>query len=131
MHSIKCLLNIKTNQQWVKQMQLKGLQYPCRRDPATLHAGPCRRGPCRRDCQNAFDICFSSLLFFQMPGYKQILGLTSPAGHGKTESILFGHLLHLWSIGEISAIACQKIALAAHQDGLQQAEIVKMASFGA
>ena len=51
-----------------------------------------------------------------MVGYKQALDVPS-ASHGseKSSSILFSHLVQLWSLGEISASACQRIALAAHK----------------
>ena len=71
-----------------------------------------------------------------MPGYKQELANFKGApSHGSQAptgtSSLCRHLLHMWSIGEISACACQSIAQAAHIDGINHESVVKLASAGA
>ena len=68
-----------------------------------------------------------------MPGYKQELDRHEPTVvESKFEgSSLFDHLLHLWSVGELSATACQALGAAAHRDGLQHPAIIKLASLGA
>ena len=67
-----------------------------------------------------------------MPGYKQSLGcLRDPkAANTDSESVLQTHLLWLWTLGDISAIACQKIAHSAFLDGLKHPAVAKLASCG-
>ena len=68
-----------------------------------------------------------------MPGYKQELGRHEPTvvESNFEGSSLFDHLLHLWSVGDLSATACQALGAAAHRDGLQHPAIIKLASLGA
>ena len=71
----------------------------------------------------------------KMPGYKQELqNFLGTKSHGTcsppSTSSLFRQLLHLWSIGELSASACQSIAYAAHLDGITHEAVVKLAATG-
>ena len=71
-----------------------------------------------------------------MPGYKQELAnFKGASSHGSQAptgtSSLCRHLLHMWSIGEISACACQSIAQAAHIDGINHESVVKLTAAGA
>ena len=59
-----------------------------------------------------------------MPGYKQVES-------NFEGSSLFDHLLRLWSVGDLSATACQALGAAAHRDVLQHPAIIKLASLGA
>ena len=71
----------------------------------------------------------------KMPGYKQELAnFKGASSHGSQAptgtSSLCRHLLHMWSIGEISACACQSIAQAAHIAGINHESVVKLAAAG-
>jgi hypothetical protein len=67
-----------------------------------------------------------------MAGYRQKLDQKRQRSNGVAvrASALAGCLLLLWASGELSATALQKIALAAHVDGLLLPEIAHLASLG-